>query len=148
MTQIITLETKGHYLCTMKIGIVTKVSFCRYLVFAAFFLLPFTSCKKEKEISLPSVVTVGVSEVTPVTAKVITMVTYEGGAPVTATGCYWGTTLNPGIGNNVMNIGAGTGVFTSILTGLLPNTVYHVRAFATNKKGTAFGADIEFTTPN
>ncbi len=139
---------KCQYLCLMKTYSVTKAGFCRYMVFALFLSLPFTSCKKEKDISLPTVATVSVSEITPATAKIITMVTDEGGDPVTATGCCWGNSLNPGIWNQIMNVGAGTGVFTSILTGLQPNTVYHVRAFATNKKGTAYGADIEFTTPN
>ena len=42
--------------------------------------------------------------------------------------------------------GTGSGHFISNLTSLLPGTVYHVRAYATNSAGTAYGADVPFTT--
>jgi hypothetical protein len=32
------------------------------------------------------------------------------------------------------------------MTGLLENTTYHVRAYATNSTGTSYGADISFVT--
>jgi hypothetical protein len=32
------------------------------------------------------------------------------------------------------------------MTGLTPNTLYHVRAYATNSVGTSYGADVTFTT--
>ena len=44
------------------------------------------------------------------------------------------------------NDGTGTGVFTSNLTSLLPNTLYYVRAYATNSVGTAYGNQVSFTT--
>jgi hypothetical protein len=40
----------------------------------------------------------------------------------------------------------GTGTFTSDLTGLVPTTLYHVRAYCTNTDGTAYGEDKTFTT--
>jgi hypothetical protein len=40
----------------------------------------------------------------------------------------------------------GTGSFTSQLGGLEIYTLYHVRAYATNSAGTAYGEDISFTT--
>jgi hypothetical protein len=36
--------------------------------------------------------------------------------------------------------------FNSTLTGILPNTTYYVRAFATNSAGTAYGSVVSFTT--
>ncbi len=39
-----------------------------------------------------------------------------------------------------------TGAFTSNITGLTPNRLYHVRAYATNTAGTAYGEDVTFTT--
>ena len=39
-----------------------------------------------------------------------------------------------------------TGAFTTSITGLTPNTLYHVRAFATNSVGTSYGSDVTFTT--
>jgi hypothetical protein len=38
--------------------------------------------------------------------------------------------------------------FSSSLTGLISNTTYYVRAYATNSGGTAYGNQVSFTTPN
>jgi hypothetical protein len=38
-----------------------------------------------------------------------------------------------------------TGAFSSQLTPLAPGTLYHVRAYATNTVGTAYGEDVIFT---
>jgi len=42
--------------------------------------------------------------------------------------------------------GGGLGVFNSLLSGLLPATTYHVRAYAANNVGTAYGGELVFTT--
>jgi uncharacterized protein (TIGR02145 family) len=42
--------------------------------------------------------------------------------------------------------GSGIGTFTSAISGLNPNWDYHVRAYATNSVGTAYGNEITFTT--
>jgi formylglycine-generating enzyme required for sulfatase activity len=42
--------------------------------------------------------------------------------------------------------GAGTGAFSSTLTGLAPETSYYARAYATSAIGTGYGADITFKT--
>jgi uncharacterized protein (TIGR02145 family) len=42
--------------------------------------------------------------------------------------------------------GLGTGSFTSSFTGLVPNTTYYVRAYATNSAGTGYGNEVSFTT--
>ena len=41
---------------------------------------------------------------------------------------------------------SGSGSFTSSLTGLLPNTTYYVRAYATNSAQTSYGNTLSFTT--
>ncbi|MEO6833817.1 MAG: hypothetical protein ABI169_16540, partial [Chitinophagaceae bacterium] len=43
-------------------------------------------------------------------------------------------------------VGAGTGAFSSNLTGLDPNKTYYIRAYATNSSGTAYGNEVSFTT--
>lgn len=73
-------------------------------------------------------------------------VTYDGGGTVTAKGLVWSTNADPTTSDNVIDGGTGTGAFISHLTGLTSNTVYHVRAFATNSAGTAYGADVQFST--
>jgi uncharacterized protein (TIGR02145 family) len=42
--------------------------------------------------------------------------------------------------------GTGAGAFTSVITGLAPNTSYYVRAYATNSAGTSYGTASSFTT--
>ena len=109
-------------------------------------LAALPACKKEVQDTLPIVITVGIEEVTANTAKVLTRVTDEGGAQVTGTGVCWATSELPDLSDQITNVGQGTGDFTSILTGLTPQTTYHVRAFATNQVGTAYGTELMFTT--
>lgn len=63
-------------------------------------------------------------------------------------GHVWGTMENPTISNDKTQLGktTSTGTYNSTLTGLSPNTLYHVRAYATNEIGTSYGKDITFTT--
>jgi hypothetical protein len=94
----------------------------------------------------PIVTTTAVSAISITGATSGGNVTLAGTSDVTARGICWGTALNPNIlGNHTMD-GTGMGVFTSTLTGLPPNTAYHLRAYATNNTGTSYGADIQFTT--
>ncbi len=69
-----------------------------------------------------------------------------GGEPVIARGVCWSTSANPGRHGACALDGAGTGVFTGRMTGLSPETTYHVRAFAESTVGTAYGRDVTFTT--
>jgi hypothetical protein len=59
----------------------------------------------------------------------------------------WSTSTNPTIAlTTKTSDGSGNGSFTSIFTGLNANTIYYVRAYATNNVGTAYGAVVSFTT--
>ena len=73
-------------------------------------------------------------------------ITYDWGADITARGICWGTSPNPTIANNKTTEGAGKGSFTSAVTGLLGNTTYYIRAYATNSTGTGYSAQVGFTT--
>jgi len=74
-------------------------------------------------------------------------ITSNGGANITARGICWSTSANPTIDlTTKTNDGAGTGAFTSSITGLAANTTYYVRAYATNSVGTAYGTQQTFTT--
>src|ERR1035437_6900042 len=98
-------------------------------------------------VGVPTVTTSDVTSITLTTAVAGGNVTADGGGAVTARGVCWATTVNPIIGAlNTTTEGTGTGIFTSNLTGLLPGQVYHVRAYATNSAGTAYGNDFTFTT--
>ena len=86
------------------------------------------------------------SSITATTASVGGSVTNAGGASITARGIVWNTTGNPTINDHNANSGAGTGSFTSSLTGLSPGTTYYYRAYATNSAGTAYSSVRSFTT--
>jgi hypothetical protein len=92
------------------------------------------------------------SPATGITANSATVagnVTSDGGDTVTARGFVYGAGANPAIGGaGVTNVaaGSGTGAFSMTLTGLTAISIYHVRAYAINSAGTAYGADVTFTT--
>ncbi len=73
-------------------------------------------------------------------------VTSDGNGAVTARGVCWSTSPMPTIADSKTTDGTGTGVFTSSITGLAPNTLYYVRAYATNSAGTAYGSEVSFTS--
>lgn len=75
-------------------------------------------------------------------------ITSEGNVPVTARGICWGNSPNPTMADHNILLGSGPGTFTTSITGLTASTTYHVRAYATNSVGTAWGNDIGFTTYN
>jgi uncharacterized protein (TIGR02145 family) len=75
-------------------------------------------------------------------------ITSEGNVPVTSRGICWSMNVNPVKTDNTIYIGNGPGTFTASITGLAAATTYHVRAWATNSVGTAYGNDISFTTYN
>jgi len=100
----------------------------------------------ESTVTTPTVATTAVTAITDTTASSGGNVTSDGGAAVTARGVCWSTSVNPTTSNSKTTDGTGTGSFLSAITGLSPKTPYHVRAYATNSVGTAYGSDVSFTT--
>jgi hypothetical protein len=96
--------------------------------------------------TIPSLSTVPISNVATNSAESGGNITSDGGSAINARGICWATTNSPTINNNKTLDGTGSGSFTSNLTGLQTATTYHVRAYATNAEGTAYGDDITFTT--
>jgi uncharacterized protein (TIGR02145 family) len=94
----------------------------------------------------PTVTTGTVTFIDGVSATVTGTVTNSGGGTVTHRGMVWATTPGPTTADALTNDGTGTGSFTSTLTGLVPGTTYHVRAFAANATGTVYGAEVTLTT--
>jgi len=73
-------------------------------------------------------------------------ITADGGSPITYRGICWNTSPNPTTDNSGTINGSGPGAFTSLMTGLILNTTYYVRAYAINAAGTAYGNELNFTT--
>ena len=94
---------------------------------------------------VPSVTTSLVTNITQTTATSGGWVHLDGGDSVTAKGVYWGK-LTPPQWNDFTTDGSDTGSFTSQLYGLTPNTIYHVKAYATNSVGIGYGDSLTFTT--
>lgn len=97
--------------------------------------------------SVPVLTTKPVISITPTTAESGGEITSDGGQPVTERGIVWGLSPSPTISLSAKTSdGSGTGIFTSQLTGLLSDTVYYVRAYATNSVGTGYGNELNFKT--
>ena len=94
----------------------------------------------------PTVSTTAVTLITTSSAQSGGNTTSDGGATIASRGVCWSTSANPTTANAKTTNGAGTGSFTSSITGLSPGTTYHVRAYATNSAGTNYGSDVPFTT--
>jgi len=101
-------------------------------------------------VTKPGVTTTAASDMTSTTAALGGDVTSDGGDTVTDRGTCYGTNENPAPGDPLPTIcaanGSGTGTFSSPVSGLTQNTLYHTRAYAINSEGTGFGDDLTFST--
>jgi len=114
------------------------------LVMGVFFVFA-SSCKKGDG-DIPVLSTTVVTEITQTTANGGGNITSDGGEVVTARGVCWSTNQTPTISDNKTTDGVGAGNFSSSISGLSANTMYYVRAYATNKNGTGYGNEVSFTT--
>jgi hypothetical protein len=122
----------------MKKVIESNLSFVLLVV-----LFLITSCVKEE---VPVLTTTDATGITASSASSGGNITSDGNAGITAKGVCWSTTINPTISGTHTSDGGGAGVFVSSITGLNGGTTYHVRAYATNSKGTSYGSDKTFLT--
>ena len=107
---------------------------------------PITATASIFHTTLATVSSASISDIAQVTATSGGDVTNNGGTAVTVRGVCWSTEANPSIADSHTTDGSGSGIFVSNITGLTAGTLYHVRAYATNSVGTAYGNDISFTT--
>jgi uncharacterized protein (TIGR02145 family) len=117
-------------------------SLCIILLFV---LHTITACNRKEIPVLTTNVTV--QNVTEGSAVSGGRITSDGGSPVTERGVCWSLSANPTrLLITKTNDGHGIGSFTSYISGLTYGKTYHIRAYATNSLGTAYGADVLFTT--
>ena len=98
--------------------------------------------------SIPTVTTTTITTYTKFTAVCGGNVTSDGGVAVTSRGVVWSTNVNPTIAflRNKLASGSGLGAYSITIAPLLPNTIYHIRAYAINADGVAYGSDVTITT--
>ena len=99
--------------------------------------------EEEIVITLPTVTTSEVTEITTTTAIVGGSITSAGNGTISESGICYKT------GNEdwaCIALTATNNAFSTTLTELPPNTTYTVRAYATNEEGTGYGAEVTFTT--
>jgi hypothetical protein len=96
----------------------------------------------------PTITTTSATSITNTTASTGGNVTSDGGATVTARGVIYGTSSSPELSasSTTTSNGTGTGSFASSLTSLTLQTLYYVKAYATNSIGTSYGSQVSFTT--
>jgi len=118
----------------------------KLLIFVFFVsgIVMLNGCKEKSD--PPTLTTAAISDITVTGAKSGGNVTSDGGADVTARGVCWGTSANPTITGSKTTDGTGAGSFVSTIAGLTANTLYYVRAYATNSEGTSYGNEVSFTT--
>ena len=115
------------------------------LIMIGLVLILTNSCKKEHLTMPPTLTTSSVTDIRQTTAISGGDIIYDGGAPVTSRGVCWSPETTPTVADNKTADGTGTGSFTSSITGLTANTMYSVRAYATNSAGTGYGSEMTFT---
>jgi hypothetical protein len=115
------------------------------LLFVGLLFLFNTGCGEE-DISLASVTTLEVTEITEVTAVGGGSITNDGGGDIFGKGVCYSTSTGPTIDDGATNDGFGAESFTSNISGLTLGTDYYLRSFAINKAGITYGNEVTFST--
>jgi len=121
---------------------IKKTSSLIYLLISGLLSTLLISCEEDKG-ALPELATPVITEITSTSAFAIGNVTSE--ATITAQGVCWSTNPNPTLADSKVE-GTGIGLVTSSITGLTAGTKYYLRGYATNKAGTEYSDEVEFTT--
>ena len=96
---------------------------------------------------LPTLTTNNVTNILPSKAVSGGSISNDGGENIINRGICWNTNGIPTLNNNsIVDNKSGIGEYSIDLSDLESNTVYYLRAFATNSLGTSYGNELNFTT--
>jgi uncharacterized protein (TIGR02145 family) len=129
-------------------------------IYLALLILVFLSCKKPSEPVFDNVydeqserfipfADLNTSAVTGILAQSATsggQFANDYGKPVTQKGVCWSLVQIPTVEGTCSQNGGGLFPFSSTLTSLVADTLYYVRAYATNADGTTYGQQLSFRT--
>lgn len=100
-----------------------------------------------EDFKLPTLITSPSTNITFNSCTTGGIISSNGGAAILEKGVVYSTSSNPTISNNKQISTDPNNSFSLVLTGLVENTTYYARAFATNSVGTNYGEQIVFITP-
>jgi hypothetical protein len=110
-------------------------------------LIVIVGCEKEDNSrNLPTLETTVIFRISSTTAYSGGHFTSEGNSSVEQKGVCWSASPTPTTSISKTVDGPQAGTYTSMITGLTPNTKYYVRAYAINSSGISYGNEYSFTT--
>ncbi|MEM9362515.1 MAG: hypothetical protein AAGA43_07770 [Bacteroidota bacterium] len=98
------------------------------------------------DVSIPTLTTNAITGIDANSATSGGNVTNNGGGALLQIGLCWDTNPNPTIADNRTEEDTNDANFTSTMNSLNPNTLYYVRAYASNSAGVGYGNQQSFTT--
>lgn len=104
------------------------------------------NCKKTKPVTVDTVTTSPVTNITANSAMTGGTITDGGNLPLSHEGICWATHPQPTISDSITDGGFGYPDFTVQLSNLNANTTYFIRAYAENEAGVGYGNEISFMT--
>ena len=99
-----------------------------------------------KEVSLPTVVTTGVSNETGAAADSGGETITDGNGTISGRGVQWSSLADFSVIDGTTTDGTGTTNYASTITGLTVGNTYYVRAYVINEAGIAYGQVIQFVS--
>lgn len=100
---------------------------------------------KTQEVNVPVLSAVTMGTISNTSAEVEATVTSLSNGTLVDAGFVYSLNPYPTIDDKLLSCGKNT-LLKSTIQGLQPETKYYIRAYATNQKGTAYGAEKSFTT--
>lgn len=115
---------------------------------AFLFFLLLVGCSKSDQVTAPGLDQVVVISVGLNYAVVSARIKNAGNADITARGFCWSKDPHPTLSDNSLTIPGSGDSFSDTIAALAYNTVYYVRAYATNSAGTSYSEQVELKTKN